>query len=111
MKLTKGAKARLTQCWAPLRESMRALPPGLALGVLGVTWVLRSPALGSSQDTVPGVPISVEASTVGSFSEGYSWHLRVDSSGDARLSIDTRPSPTERRFKVSAKQLADLRAV
>jgi hypothetical protein len=64
-------------------------------------------ALAGSQ-AAPGT-VAVDASLVGYFGERHAWRLRVDGEGNATLSIDTLPKPTERRFVVPERELAALR--
>jgi hypothetical protein len=56
-------------------------------------------------------PLTIAMSTVGRFSEGYSWYLSMNSAGQAQLTIHTFPQPTRREFAVSVEQLASLRKV
>ena len=54
-------------------------------------------------------PMTIAASSVGDFARGHSWYLSVNSAGDASLTIKTVPTKTVRHFKVSRKQLEELR--
>ena len=52
--------------------------------------------------------LTVAASTVGSFSQGHSWHLKVAADGQATLTVETRPARLK-RFRVSRAELSVLR--
>ena len=54
-------------------------------------------------------PLTIAVSTVGRFAKGYSWHLSVNSSGKAELTIDTFPERTRREFQIPAERLEALR--
>lgn len=54
-------------------------------------------------------PLTISVSTVGNFAEGNSWHLSVNSAGQAELTIDTSPKPTRKQFQVSKAQWAEFR--
>lgn len=54
-------------------------------------------------------PLTISVSTVGTFAEGHSWYLSVDSTGQAELTIDTFPDRTHTRFQVPKEQLAEFR--
>src|SRR5687767_10627862 len=54
-------------------------------------------------------PLTISVSTVGSFAKGRSWHLSVNSAGQAELTINTFPEPTRRQFQVTKEQLAEFR--
>ncbi len=53
-------------------------------------------------------PISVFASTTGSFAKGYSWSLKVDAERKARLTIDSYPQARTREFEVNIDQINEL---
>jgi len=80
------------------------------IAVLELACVVGTPEAAGPRDATPP-PVTVDTSTVGRFSEGFSWRLRVDGLGTATLSIDTWPKPTVRHFNVPAQELAALRAV
>jgi hypothetical protein len=67
----------------------------------------RKPAVTAAQ--LKDTPLTIAVSTVGRFAEGHSWHLSVNSAGQAELTIDTFPDRTLKRFQVSAEQLAEFR--
>src|SRR5690242_19294770 len=54
-------------------------------------------------------PLTISISTVGRFAKGHSWHLSVNSAGQAKLTIDTFPDRTRKQFRVSKEQLAEFR--
>ncbi len=54
-------------------------------------------------------PLTISVSTVGQFSSGSSWHLIVNSAGQAELTIDTFPDRTSKRFQLSQEQLDEFR--
>ncbi len=54
-------------------------------------------------------PLTISISTVGRFAKGHSWHLSVNSAGQAELTIDTFPDRTRKQFQVSKEQLAEFR--
>jgi hypothetical protein len=54
-------------------------------------------------------PLTIAASTVGDFGgDVRSWHLSVNSAGQAELTVDTVPEPTRRRFEVAPERLAEF---
>lgn len=55
-------------------------------------------------------PLTIAMSNVGNFSRGHSWHLSVNSAGQAQLTIETVREPTLRQFAVSVEQMQALRA-
>lgn len=88
--------------------------PGLVAGGLALVAALmtggdeaRKPAVtvALSDD----VPLTIAVSTVGSFAEGHSWHLSVNSAGQAELTVETVPVRTRKRFQVSKEQMAEFR--
>lgn len=75
------------------------------------TWVIAGFVAGCAQHATqnPGdVRVSVTASTVGNFANGYSWHLVVSPERKARLTIDAYPQKRTRMFEVSAGQINEL---
>jgi hypothetical protein len=54
-------------------------------------------------------PLTISVSTVGRFAKGHSWHLSVNSAGQAEVTIDSFPDRTVKRFQVSKEQLAEFR--
>ena len=56
------------------------------------------------------VPLTISASTVGRFSRGHSWYLKVNPAGLAELIIATFPDRTEKRFQVPNEQLSEFRS-
>lgn len=67
----------------------------------------RKPAVTAAQ--LEDAPITVSVSTVGRFAHGHSWHLSVNSAGQAELTIDTVPEPTRKQFQVPKEQWAEFR--
>lgn len=65
--------------------------------------------LAATDSQLKEAPLTISVSTVGRFSSGYSWHLSVNSAGQAELTIDTFPDRTSKRFQVSQEQLAEFR--
>lgn len=54
-------------------------------------------------------PITIATSNSGDFSQGYSWFLSINSSGDTCLQIETPPKTTVRTFRIPANQMKELR--
>lgn len=54
-------------------------------------------------------PLTLRASTVGMFAKGYSWHLNVDSAGQAELTVDKYPRDIVKRFQLTQEQMAEFR--
>jgi hypothetical protein len=88
------------------------------ISVLGATWLsLASLAFCAEEPPKPTVPsaevkdapITIDTSTVGRFAKGMSWHLNVNSAGQAELTIETFPKPTVKRFKVPKDRMAEFR--
>ncbi len=86
--------------------------------VLGAIWLLLAslvfcaeetpkPAVQSAQ--LKDAPITIDTSTVGRFTKGMSWHLNVNSPGQAELTIETFPKPTVKRFNVPKDRMAEFR--
>jgi hypothetical protein len=84
------------------------------------TFVLVLSALMPAGATCPGrqapadapadeEPLTIAASTAGRFAHGSSWHLSVNSAGQAELTIDSFPERTRRRFEVPPDRLARFR--
>jgi hypothetical protein len=69
----------------------------------------RKPAITAAQ--LEDAPLTISVSTVGRFGPGRSWHLSVNSAGQAELTIDTIPDGTRKRFQVSKEQMAEFRKV
>lgn len=67
----------------------------------------RKPVVTPAQ--VENAPLTIAVSTVGRFAKGSSWHLSVNSAGQAELTIETYPNRTVRRFEVSKEQIAAFR--
>ena len=67
----------------------------------------RKPAVTAAQ--LEDAPLTIAVSTVGRFAKGHSWHLSVNSAGQAELTIDTVPERTRKRFQVSKEHLAEFR--
>jgi hypothetical protein len=55
-------------------------------------------------------PLNISVSTTGVFAKGHSWHLSVNSAGQAELTIDT-PKRIRKQFQVTKEQLAEFRKV
>ena len=87
---------------------------GVAVAV-ALAWVLaaarpmagQEPAAAAEGDHLPAGPMTIAASCVGRFSAGWSWHLSVNSAGQAEVTVWGQPQ----RFVVAAEDMAALRAV
>ncbi|TWT85425.1 hypothetical protein Pla123a_02320 [Posidoniimonas polymericola] len=64
---------------------------------------------GVTATQLEGAPLTLSVSQIGRFSKGSSWHLSVNSAGQAELTVDTFPKRTRRRLLLSNKQLAEFR--
>lgn len=53
-------------------------------------------------------PLTVSVSTIGAFAKGYSWHLSVNSAGQAELTVDG-PERIQKRFQIPKDQWALFR--
>lgn len=53
-------------------------------------------------------PLTVSVSTMGAFAKGYSWHLSVNSAGQAELTVDG-PERIRKQFQVPKEQWAEFR--
>jgi hypothetical protein len=69
----------------------------------------RKPAVTPAQ--LEDAPLTIAVSTVGLFAKGNSWHLSVNSAGQAELTIDSFSEPTRKQFQVSKEQMAEFRKV
>jgi hypothetical protein len=54
-------------------------------------------------------PITIAASEVGDFGQGYSWYLSVNSAGRAALTVDNGVESSVQQFRVSEEKLNMLR--
>jgi hypothetical protein len=56
-------------------------------------------------------PLTISVSTVGRFAKGHSWHLSVNSAGQAELTVNTveSPEPIRKQFQVPKEQWAAFR--
>jgi hypothetical protein len=77
------------------------------VGGMGCAEEPVKPAVASAQ--VKDAPITIETSTVGRFAKGKSWHLSVNSAGQAELKIKTYPKSTVKRFDVPKARMAEFR--
>jgi hypothetical protein len=87
--------------------------PGLTGGAALIA-ILAAPAgeprkSAVTTEQLENVPLTIAVSTVGRFAKGHSWHLSVNSAGQADLTIDTFPDCTRKQFQVSEEQLAEFR--
>ena len=83
---------------------------GLVTGVCTLTASAdepRKPAVPAAH--LEDAPLTVAVSTVGRFARGHSWHLSVNSAGQAELTIDTYPERTRKQFQVPKEQWAEFR--
>jgi hypothetical protein len=94
--------------------TVRSTVPWLTAGAWAWVAVLtaaadepRKPAVTAAQ--LEDAPLTISVSTVGRFAKGHSWHLSVNSAGQAELTIDTFPRPARKRFQVSKEQWAEFR--
>jgi hypothetical protein len=88
--------------------------PGFVVLTITVSAILAAAAaqprqLAATDAQLKEAPLTISVSTVGRFSSGSSWHLSVNSAGQAELTIDTFPDRTHKRFQVSQEQLAEFR--
>jgi hypothetical protein len=87
--------------------------PGFAAVVLTAIGLLpgcrepAKPAVTAAQ--LEDAPLTVSVSTVGRFAKGHSWHLSVNSAGQAELTIETYPHATRKLFQVPKEQWAEFR--
>jgi len=72
------------------------------------------PAVTAAQ--LEDVPLTISVSTDGVFAKGRPWHLRVDSAGQAELTLGFSPfpvgkgrDPIRKQFQVSKEQMAEFR--
>ena len=102
----------------PFRFSLSTVFLVLTCCALAIGWlstVKRSkPALTTRKHpptdvAIRKMPLTISASEVGRFATGYSWHLSVNSAGQADLTIDDRRKGRIRQFIVNDKQLNHLR--
>jgi hypothetical protein len=56
-------------------------------------------------------PLSINASTVGRFANGYSWQLNVNPAREAELTIHAFPKQIRRSFKVAKGRIEELKGV
>lgn len=91
---------------AGIVASLALLLTGGGLGCRGAD----KPANGVSgqSNATDDSPLTLQASTVGRFGQGHSWHLNVDSAGQAELKIETYPVIVK-RFQITAEQMAEFR--
>jgi hypothetical protein len=66
----------------------------------------RKPAVTPEQ--LEDAPLTISVSTVGLFAKGHSWHLSVNSAGQAELIIDA-PKRIRKQFQVPKEQWAEFR--
>ena len=71
--------------------------------------VLPQRSLRPSDAAVRELPVTIAASEVGNFANGFTWYLSVNSAGAADLTIENSPKGSVQRFSVSEEQLDQLR--
>jgi hypothetical protein len=56
-------------------------------------------------------PLTISVSTTGRFAKGHSWHLSVNSAGQAELTVYNfeSPKPSRKQFQVPNEQMAEFR--
>jgi hypothetical protein len=83
----------------------------LAGGFSAVRWMTRPIPLPHYVDytAISDEPMTIAASCVGDFAEGRSWHLSVNSVGEAQLTIPNFPETKHRKFVVPPQKLEELR--
>ena len=56
-------------------------------------------------------PVTISVSTTGDFAKGHSWHLSVNSAGQAELTVYNfeSPKPLRKQFQVPKEQWAEFR--
>jgi len=79
----------------------------LAVALPGCGDEPRQPAVATAQ--LEDAPLTISVSTVGWFAKGHSWHLGVNSAGQAELTIDTVPERIRKQFRISKEQIAEFR--
>jgi hypothetical protein len=86
---------------------LRYAAPSLVVAALTVVSAAadepRRPAI--PPEYIADAPLTVSVSTVGRFAKGHSWHLSVNSAGQAELTIDG-PERTRKQFMVPKEQWA-----
>ncbi len=81
----------------------------LLIATCGILSSGTSLRVGVEDNAADEAPLSIAASTVGRFAKGHSWHLSMNSAGQAELTIKTHPKPIRRRFQVTPEQMRAFR--
>lgn len=81
----------------------------LLLIACGTLSIVASPWGGPEVNATAEAPLSIAASSVGRFAKGHSWHLSMNSAGQAEITIDATPKPIRRQFQVAPEQIQALR--